>query len=221
MAGKTVAKAAKVAVKKADVKKKADGKKADGKKKADGVKKPVAKKPNVGTKFNLHKLIMLIIRDAPKAKKGNKMTGGYKTTDTVIEQIKTDILTFIKNPKISIRIQNRIKDYYIATDGHAQDTIEKANKIGELLKNTNDTKVKSFIEYMNAGMGDEIIEIDKPVPNIDEPKNSYAYKEKRVYNVNLMIIVKALCQVYLNFNNYAEDIDATNKMNKKQLSEMV
>jgi len=220
MAGKTVAKAVKVAVKKADVKKKA-AKPVAVVKKADGVKKPVAKKPNVGTKFNLHKLIMLIIRDAPKAKKGNKMTGGYKTTDTVIEKIKTDILTFIKNPKINIRIQNRIKEYYIPADGHAPDTIEKANKIGELLKSTNDAKVKSFIEYMNAGMGDEIIEIDKPEPKIDELSNSYAYKEKRVYNVNLMIIVKALCQVYLNFNNYAEDIDAINKMKKKQLSEMV
>jgi len=219
MAGKTVAKAAKVDGKKA-AKPVADEKKV-AVKKADGVKKPVAKKPNVGTKFNLHKLIMLIIRDAPKAKKGNKMTGGYNTTDTVIEKIKTDILTFIKNPKINIRIQNRIKEYYIPADGHAPDTIEKANKIGELLKNTNDTKVKSFIEYMNAGIGDEIIEIDKPVPKIDEPSNSYAYKEKRVYNVNLMIIVKALCQVYLNFNNYAEDIDVANKMKKKQISEMV
>jgi hypothetical protein len=88
---------------------------------------------------------MLIIRDAPKAKKGNKMTGGYKTTDFVIEKIKTDILNFIKDPKINIRIKNRIKEYYIPADGHAQDTTVKANKIGELLNNTTDTKVKSFI----------------------------------------------------------------------------
>jgi hypothetical protein len=74
---------------------------------------------------------------------------------------------------------------------------------------------------MNAGIGEEIINIDYPKPNIDEASNTYAYKEKRVYNVNLMIIVKALCQVYLNFNNYAEDIDVSNKMNKKQISEII
>jgi hypothetical protein len=81
MAGKAVAVAKKPAVVVKKPVAKATGK-VVAKKPATGAK-ATAKKPAVA-KFNLNKLMMLIIRDVPK--KGNKMTGGYddKAIETTI-----------------------------------------------------------------------------------------------------------------------------------------
>jgi len=222
MAGKAVVKPAKKpAVKKAKATGKAVAKKpAVVKKPAVKAKaaKAVVKKPTgaKAAKFNFNKLIMLIIRDVPK--KGKKMTGGYKKDDVKVETIKKTILDFLT--KINSRIIKRINEFYVLKDNHKQDIIDKANKIGKLLSSpANDTNIKEFIEYMNGSIGSEIINKDLPTPEIDSAPN-YAYKEMRVYNVNLMIIVKALCEVYFNFHNYAEDI-AADIMKKKQISEMV
>ena len=176
MAGKTVAKAAKAAVKKAVVKKKA-AKPVAVVKKADGVKKPVAKKPNVGTKFNLHKLIMLIIRDAPKAKKGNKMTGGYD--DKAIE---TNILLPIQG-FIHVKY-NRIA------------TILSKLKGGYGISNPQPLlqDIHQFIEHIN-----------KNKLQIQTQVNKVKTTDKDVYERNFMNIVIMLCVVFCDFKKHSSD----------------
>jgi hypothetical protein len=177
MAGKTVAKAAKA--EKAAVKK-VDGKKAAKPvavvKKADGVKKPVSKKPNVGTKFNLHKLIMLIIRDAPKAKKGNKMTGGYD--DKAIE---TNILKPIQE-FIHVKY-NRIATILKKLTGYGI-----SNPPPPL------QDIHQFIEHINKNK----LQIQTQVNNVKKT-------DKDVYERNLMNIVIMLCVVFCDFKKYSSD----------------
>jgi hypothetical protein len=204
MAGKTVAKAAKA--EKAAVKK-VDGKKAAKPvavvkkpvaKKADGVKKAVAKKPNVGTKFNLHKLIMLIIRDAPKAKKGNKMTGGYDAAS--IQPIKNLITDFINDK--SKRIRDRITDCYSAAGTnqfhktHAETT---AAYIANVIDSTNIANFHLFVSnILQKNFNNAILEINSPTTFDSLSINE---RDKRIYNVNLMTIVIALCDVYMRYHN--------------------
>jgi hypothetical protein len=213
MAGKTVAKAEKAVVKKAvvkkaDAKKKVDVKKADVKKpvavvkKADGVKKPVAKKPNVGTKFNLHKLIMLIIRDAPKAKKGNKMTGGVKSDD--VENMRKIIIKFVGKyrKRISTQlnkvdtsrgIEDNMNDAEISSEeknkwnGSINDLILHiyTNIIEQNADNTKYTDKTKLQEYL----------IDN---NVSYPKKNVHTNDidKKVFDKIFMIVVVALCKVY-------------------------
>jgi hypothetical protein len=215
MAGKTVAKAAKAVVKKVAVKK-ADVKKADVKKvakpvaavkKADGVKKPVAKKPNVGTKFNLHKLIMLIIPDAPKAKKGNKMMGGYKTTDPDIVNILNMIIAFLNKDATRERIKKRISEVYVS-GLQTQDLINYSKEIIEQLTDSkfDQTSVKDFIKHIISN------NIDKTLCNINVPDNynslTSIQKDKRTHNINFIYIVVELCNVYKRYNNNADNTTA-------------
>ena len=201
MAGKTVAKAAKAA--KAAVKK-ADGKKVAKPvavvKKADGVKKPVAKKPNVGTKFNLHKLIMLIIRDAPKAKKGNKMTGGYNTTDPDIQTILNMIIVFLNKEDTRERIIKRITEVNNAKA--TQEEKDYLNEITKLLNTTIDaSSVKEFIKRIISSINtSQLSNFNKPtVYNSLSP----IQKDIRTHNVNFIFIVVELCNVYMRYYNNA------------------
>jgi hypothetical protein len=211
MAGKTVAKAAKAA--KAVVKK-ADGKKAAKPvavvKKADGVKKPVAKKPNVGTKFNLHKLIMLIIRDAPKAKKGNKMTGGYDAVS--IQPIKILIIDFINGK--SKRIRDRITDSYSAegtNQNHKTHAETTAAYIANPISSANTKNFHLFVSnILQKNFNNAILEIDLPTPFDNLSDNM---RDIRTYNVNLMTIVIALCDVYMRFHNNVKGLTEANKIN--------
>ena len=210
MAGKTVAKAEKA--EKAAVKK-ADGKKADGVKKAakpvavvkkaDGVKKPVAKKPNVGTKFNLHKLIMLIIRDAPKAKKGNKMMGGYNTTDTDIQKILNMIIEFLNKDATRERIKKRITEVYV--DGkYSKNLIDYSKEIINQLNGSNfdQNSVKEFIRRIISSINQKLC--DGNAPN-DHSSLTPIQKDKRTHNINFIYIVVELCNVYRRYYNNADD----------------
>ena len=183
------------------------------------VKKPVAakaaKKPAVA-KFNLNKLMMLIVRDAPK--KGKKMMGGYKKTD--VAAIQKQISDFLIKDNIRERILSRIREVYTISENQAPDTIRNANTVGDYLKNTDVKEINKFISYMINDFGEEISNIDVPVPAIANT-NTIAYNEKRVFNINLMIIVRALCQVYVNFTNYAENITDAEKIKKGNLANIV
>jgi hypothetical protein len=211
MAGKTVAKAAV---------KKTDGKKADGVKKAaksvavvkkaDGVKKPVAKKPNVGTKFNLHKLIMLIIRDAPKDKKGNKMTGGYDAAS--IQPIKDIIINFINDK--SKKIRDRITDSYSLESN--QTHISYADTTANYI--TLPINGKNIVAYFHTFVGNildpnfnkVILDINKPTPFNNLSDNM---RDIRTYNVNFMKILIALCDVYMRYHNNVKGLTEANKIN--------
>jgi hypothetical protein len=209
MAGKTVAKAAKVAVKKVDGVKKVAVKKV-AVKKADGVKKPVAKKPNVGTKFNLHKLIMLIIRDAPKAKKGNKMTGGYD--DATIQPIKDTIIKFINDKNKKIR--ERITDSYSAAGtnkSHKTHAETTAAYIVNPISSANTTNFHMFVSnILQPSFYNAILEINSPTPFDNLSDNM---RDIRTYNVNLMTIVIALCDVYMRYHNNVKGQLPANKIN--------
>jgi hypothetical protein len=208
MAGKTVAKAAKAVVKKADGKKKA-AKPVAVVKKADGVKKPVAKKPNVGTKFNLHKLIMLIIRDAPKVKKGNKMTGGYDTAS--IQPIKDIIIEFINGK--SKRIRDRITDSYSSEPNqthisYAETTVAY---IANPISSANATNFHLFVSnILQPSFYKVILDINKPTLFNNLSDNM---RDIRTYNVNLMTIVIALCDVYMRYHNNVKGLTEANKIN--------
>ena len=214
MAGKAVA-VAKAVVKKPVAKAKAAKKPAVVAKAV--AKKPAAKKPAVA-KFNLNKLMMLIVRDAPK--KGKKMMGGYKKADADIAAIQKQISDFLIKDNIRERILSRIREVYTIPEGQAPDTIRKANTVGDYLKNTDVKEINKFISYMISEFGEEISNIDTPAPAIANSV-SIAYNEKRVFNINLMIIVRALCQVYVNFTNYAENITDAEKIKMGNLANIV
>jgi hypothetical protein len=209
MAGKTVAKAAKAekaAVKKVAVKKAA--KPVAVVKKADGVKKPVAKKPNVGTKFNLHKLIMLIIRDAPKAKKGNKMTGGYNTTDTDIQNILNMIIVFLNKDTTRERIKKRITEVYVSGK-QTQDSNEIINQLDG--SNFDQTSVKDFIKHITSNnIGQTLCNINAPDAYISLTS---IQQDKRNHNMNFIYIVVELCNVYKRYYNNADNTTANMKIN--------
>ena len=204
MAGKTVvkaAKAAKAAVKKVDVKKKVA-------KPVAVVKKTDAKKANVGTKFNLHKLIMLIIRDAPKAKKGNKMTGGYD--DASIQPIKSIIIDFINDK--SKKIRDRITDSYsLESNKTYTDYADTTTKyIDNPISSQNITNFHTFVgNILDPNFNKVILDIDKPTPYNNLSDNM---KDIRTYNVNFMKIVIALCDVYMRYHNDVKGL-TVNKIN--------
>jgi hypothetical protein len=198
MAGKTVAKAEKAAVKKADGKKVA--KPVAVVKKDDGVKKPVAKKPNVGTKFNLHKLIMLIIRDAPKAKKGNKMTGGLKIND--VENIRMQIIQFVGKNRKRIMTQlfkvdksRNIRDNTTAAELNTEIAQKWNGDINDLIlhiyENRIGTNANNATYPDDTKLQEYLIGLDDNYPVKDDHS-----KDKIVLDKIFMIVVIALCKVY-------------------------
>jgi len=186
-------------------------KKVDGKKVAKpvvAVKKPVAKKPNVGTKFNLHKLIMLIIRDAPKAKKGNKMTGGYDKKS--VDNILNIILQFLNTKKIRDRIAKLIEDVY-AVGNHSRPIINYKDETIQLLRNDiNISNVKLLLGRMMEGssFADEL----KVSLKYDEANISKFEKDKRFHNYEFINIVIVLCNIYINYYNNADDVADIDKI---------
>ena len=143
-------------------------------------KKPVAtkataKKPVVA-KFNLNKLMMLIVRDAPK--KGKKMMGGYIAAD--INNIKQQIVNFIHAhyKKIVEKIR-KIEPTY--------------NDIGDitLIGATNDTIIKIANDRTLSG---ELI----------GAALSNTSTDSEIYEQNFYTIVVALCKVYATFTTYTK-----------------
>lgn len=193
MAGKAVAvaKAAKKPVAKAA--KKPVAVKATGKVVA---KKPVvvAKKPVVA-KFNLNKLMMLIVRDAPK--KGKKMMGGYKkaTVQPILDIITPFLI--LKKERIIARINAVRSAITIQADNTALD-----NAIISL----NSADPTGFIDYIfNLDKTQIIAQLRNDLVNYDIPAiidNNRQQIDKQDYDSNFMIIIIALCDVHYNFNHH-------------------
>lgn len=195
---------AKAAKKPAVVKAKATGK-ATGK---AVVKKPTAakavvKKPAVAkvAKFNLNKLMMLIVRDAPK--KGKKMMGGYKKA-ALQARIFTPITDFITKHKE--RIKNRITEL-LSNEVLLKTTIQlNAGDATPII--FNDTFNESNIEQFIINIGEHAYlrnTLDNfTLPNIPDKSTELSKFDKRTYDCNFMTIVIALCKVYKLFNENTE-----------------
>jgi len=155
-------------------------------KKPSAAKKPSAKKPSAkkptGAKFNLNKLMMLLVRGAPK--KGKKMMGGYK-----MDRIKSllDLIDpFIYNSR------NRIKERCsILTDG------ARITLVDAVTSATDETNIKALSESLadislDPGLTEQIVDINKPLAL---PVNNTQEHVTRIFDINYMIIVIALCKV--------------------------
>lgn len=159
-------------------------------------KKPAAKKPAVA-KFNLNKLMMLIVRDAPK--KGKKMMGGYKKA-ALQAGIFTPITTFITTYRP--RIINRITEI-LSNESLLKTTVGVAvtTPIPVIVTNTpHERTIEQFImniaeqEFLYKTL--DVFEL----PSIVNDTDMYNF-DKRTYDCNFMTIVIALCKVYKQFNN--------------------
>ena len=203
MAGKAVAVAK--AAKKPAVVAKATGKatvKATGKATVKVVaKKPavVVKKPAVA-KFNLNKLMMLIVRDAPK--KGKKMMGGYKKAD-LQATIFTPIITFITNNRQ--RINSRITDI-LSNENLLKTTVgvPVADGTPDIFNET--LNVANTIPFINNIAEQDFLQktLDNfTLPNVVSISELSKY-DKRTYDTNFMTIVIALCKVYKRFDDNAQ-----------------
>ena len=147
--------------------------------------KAVAKKPAVA-KFNLNKLMMLIVRDAPK--KGKKMMGGYKDSD-----ISTNILNIIKT--FIQRDYNRI--------AYNLDRIDKAGAgagagydISDPPPAIND--IHQIIEHINSNS--KSIKV-----NLNRLTTTNTNTDSLVYIRNYMRIVIVLCETFCDFKRYSTD----------------
>jgi hypothetical protein len=155
---------------------------------------------------------MLIIRDAPKAKKGNKMTGGYNTTDTDIQNILNMIIEFLNKDATRERIKKRITEVY-ATGKQTQDLINYSKEIIKQLDDTNfdQTSVKDFIKHIISN------NISQTLCNINVPDDYTSLtpiqKDKRNHNMNFIYIVVELCNVYKRYYNNADNTTANMNIN--------
>ena len=200
MAGKAVA-VAKAVVKK-PVAAKAVAKpvaKATGKVVAKAAKKPADKKPAVA-KFNLNKLMMLIVRDAPK--KGKKMMGGYKKAP-LQAGIFTPITTFITTYRP--RINNRITE--ILSNESSLKTTVGAAVAAPIPVVVTTTVTEPSIEQFIMNIAEQEF-LYKTLDNFTLPSpvtnaNRYNF-DKRTYDCNFMTIVIALCKVYKLFDDNKE-----------------
>ena len=182
MAGKAVAVAK--AAKKPAVVAKAVVKKPVAKAKPAAVKaKPATKKPVVA-KFNLNKLMMLIVRDAPK--KGKKMMGGGYTNDSI--------------KPIKVLIHKFIKDNYDRVFSSAN--MVGFNKVND--SNRDYAHIKSIIQHI-GGDGNHSILFDNTLYNSYSPNE----KDKYTYDMNFNLIVQTLCKVYVSFIEHAEGGEAS------------
>jgi hypothetical protein len=166
---------------------------------AKAAKKPVAKaakKPAVA-KFNLNKLMMLIVRDAPK--KGKKMMGGVKKTES--DNIRNLILAFIGKYRLRIttllnKVDKRgIEPDMTTTEINSDTTTPWNGDLNGLILHI----------YENNIVSNADATIYKDVNNLQKylisdtnnyPKNDDHAKDKLVLDDIFMIVVIALCNVY-------------------------
>jgi hypothetical protein len=167
------------------------------------VKKPVAakaaKKPAVA-KFNLNKLMMLIVRDAPK--KGKKMMGGYKKAP-LQAGIFTPITTFITTYRP--RINNRITEI-LSNESSLKTTVGVAVAAPIPVVVTTTVTEKSIEQFiMNIAEQEFLYKTldDFTLPSPVTDANRYNF-DKRTYDCNFMTIVIALCKVYKLFDDNKE-----------------
>jgi hypothetical protein len=150
---------------------------------------------------------MLIIRDAPKAKKGNKMTGGYKTTDTDIQKILNMIIDFLNKEATRERIKKRITEVYVSGK-QTQDSNEIIKQLTD--SKFDQTSVKDFIKHITSN------NIGQTLCNINDPDGYISLtpiqKDKRNHNMNFIHIVVELCNVYKRYYNNADNTAADMKI---------
>ena len=212
MAGKAKPTVKKLGVKKPTVKKPTTAAK------KPGVKKPTAakKKPATGAKFNINKLIMLIARGAPK--KSNKMTGGYDQAR--INPLTTMINNFIEASYDRIKTRAGLETTTGAGAGAgAGAKVPLNNNIVGLVNTAAAAKAAGGAAYTTAIEGliaalavipipdlgatnatlaldavSGLIDVLEPVtvPAVARGTNDF---DKRVFDVNYMIIVITLCKV--------------------------
>ena len=203
MAGKAVAvaKAAKKPAVAKAAKKPAVAKAAKKPAVAKAAKKPAvakaAKKPAVA-KFNLNKLMMLIVRDAPK--KGKKMMGGVKSSDS--DKIRRLILDFIgKHRLIITTLLNKVDKRGIEVDMtqpeiNTDTTTPWEGDLNGLILHIYTNKIVSnvdAIKYTDAN------NLQKYLINDDTtnyPKKDDHSQDKSVLDDIFMTVVIALCNVY-------------------------
>lgn len=216
MAGKAKPTVKKLGVKKPTVKKPTTAAK------KPGVKKPTAakKKPATGAKFNINKLIMLIARGAPK--KSNKMTGGYDQPR--INPLTTMIDNFIEASYDRIKTRAALETTTGGAAGGA--TVPLNDNIRGLANTAAGAKAGAPAAYTTAREELIVALAAIPIPdlgaiNIPQPVVTVATKldpasnlvdiaepvqtlpvtrttdyDKRVFDVNYMIIVITLCKVH-------------------------
>jgi hypothetical protein len=195
MAGKAVAVAKKPAV---VAKKPAVVAKAAKKPVAKAAKKPVvvAKKPAVA-KFNLNKLMMLIVRDAPK--KGKKMMGGVKKTES--DNIRNLILAFIGKYRLRIttllnKVDKRgIEPDMTTTEINSDTTTPWNGSLHGLILHIYENNIVSNADankYTDVNNLQNYLISDTN----NYPKNDDHTKDKHVLDDIFMIVVIALCNVY-------------------------
>lgn len=206
MAGKAKPTVKKLGVKKPTVKKPTTAAK------KPGVKKPTAakKKPATGAKFNINKLIMLIARGAPK--KSNKMTGGYDGTriKSLIDLIDSFILSSYDRIKQRAESktttagalntnQNINNDIVVAveaaiTEKGAQPAppgMPQRDVLIVLLAAIPIPNLGTNVPAAALDAAAGLIDVLEPVPTIPRGNDF----DKRVFDVNYMIIVITLCKV--------------------------
>lgn len=217
MAGKAKPTVKKLGVKKPTVKKPTVKKPTTAAKKP-GVKKPTAakKKPATGAKFNINKLIMLIARGAPK--KSNKMTGGYKADR--ISSLTKLIEDFIEASYDRIKQRafaqtttggaggagatvNLNNDVFVAVEAAITEkstqpltTVTARDSLIEMLATI---AIPNLGNTIAAAAAPNFIATESGLVNVLEPVPTVARGgtdfDKRVFDVNYMIIVITLCKV--------------------------
>ena len=204
MAGKAVAVAKAVvkkpvsakAVAKPVAKAKKPTAKATGKVVAKAAKKPAAKKPAVA-KFNLNKLMMLIVRDAPK--KGKKMMGGVKISES--DTIRKLILDFIGKYRFRITtllnkvdkrgIENDMTQPEITTDTSTPWEGSLNGLILHIYTNVIVDNVDASVYTDTNNLQQYLISVPT-----NYPKKDNHTQDKIVLDDIFMIVVIALCNVY-------------------------
>ena len=194
-------------------------------------KKPTAKKPTTA-KFNLDKLMMLIVRGAPK--KGKKMMGGYamnpmKTIETII----LNLIVSLK-PKLVERINEIHNGTAAAAAAAANGTGVIGNQPGNFSQNlvpypgflghsalvepaavlrnnihniVDDGSALAFAVLLYNSEEIQGMLIDKNSPTVlivPVPGTVFpTTDDNRIFNTNIMLIVVALCKVLIIFRRYA------------------
>ena len=166
-------------------------------KKPVATKKPVAAKKPAVAKFNLNKLMMLIVRDAPK--KGKKMMGGVGVTEAT--NIRKLILNFIGKYRLRITtLLNKVDIRNIESDMTpvqiTADTITPwEGSLNGLILHIYDNKIVNNANATTYPDTNKLQQYLISVPTNYPNKDNHT-QDKIVLDDIFMIVVIALCNVY-------------------------
>ena len=164
--------------------------------KKPAVAKATGKKPAVA-KFNLNKLMMLIVRDAPK--KGKKMMGGVKSSDS--DKIRQLILNFIGMHRLRITtLLNKVDKYGLHADMTPADitadiTTPWEGDLNGLILHIYTNKI---VNNANTAMYKDVNNLQQYLISntTNYPKKDDHSQDKSVLDDIFMTVVIALCNVY-------------------------